>query len=371
MSLKFRSLLVVTYGRSGSTLLQGVLNAIPGCVIRGENHNFCHGLYLTWQALSRTERHCQSLGLQVTQRVEDPWYGAHLLSADRFLGVARNFVEQQLMGDGLAERPACLGFKEIRYLDIELSKPVPQEDYAQRLQGYLRFLGKIMPQLGIIFLTRSHDQVSRSGWWKNQPPELIRHHLEAFERVTQGFQAEGIGTFRLDYGDLLANGPAMQSLFAFLGAKYVHEDVAAVLGREHSFSLPASATTKMGMSPPAASPSWRAEVVQSPRGFVSVILDKPQPSPGNADHCSWNGVVVSDAMPQDVRLSLTLPGGQSLAAEWGRASPKVADRFPDRPWAKTARYRLPVFRLLPGEAAELMAHDREGDVLLARLERKS
>lgn len=237
MSLKFRSLLVVTYGRSGSTLLQGVLNAIPGCVIRGENHNFCHGLYLTWQALSRTERHCQEQGLQATQRVEDPWYGAHLLSADRFLGVARNFVEQQLMGDDLAERPACLGFKEIRYLDIELSKPVPQEDYAQRLQGYLRFLGKIMPQLGIIFLTRSHDQVSRSGWWKNQPPELIRHHLEAFERVTQGFQAEGIGTFRLDYGDLLANGPAMQSLFAFLGAKYVREDVAAVLGREHSFFL--------------------------------------------------------------------------------------------------------------------------------------
>lgn len=76
-------------------------------------------------------------------------------------------------------------------------------------------------------------------------------------------------------------------------------------------------------------------------------------------------------MPEGVTLSLTLPGGQSLAAEWGRALPKVADRFPDRTWARTARYRLPIFRLLPGEAAELMAHDREGDLLLARLERRS
>ena len=30
---------VVTYGRSGSTLLQNVLNTIPGYCIRGENAN--------------------------------------------------------------------------------------------------------------------------------------------------------------------------------------------------------------------------------------------------------------------------------------------------------------------------------------------
>src|SRR5688572_1085508 len=30
-------LFIVTYGRSGSTLLQGVLNSIPGYLIRGEN----------------------------------------------------------------------------------------------------------------------------------------------------------------------------------------------------------------------------------------------------------------------------------------------------------------------------------------------
>jgi hypothetical protein len=28
---------IVTYGRSGSTLLQGVLNSIPGYLVRGEN----------------------------------------------------------------------------------------------------------------------------------------------------------------------------------------------------------------------------------------------------------------------------------------------------------------------------------------------
>jgi hypothetical protein len=34
---RFPNIFVVTYGRSGSTLLQGVLNGIPGFLIRGEN----------------------------------------------------------------------------------------------------------------------------------------------------------------------------------------------------------------------------------------------------------------------------------------------------------------------------------------------
>ncbi|UCV16550.1 hypothetical protein [Quatrionicoccus australiensis] len=53
--MKFKSILVVTYGRSGSTLLQGVLNTLPNVLIRGENHDFCWGLYLAWKSLIQTK----------------------------------------------------------------------------------------------------------------------------------------------------------------------------------------------------------------------------------------------------------------------------------------------------------------------------
>ena len=36
---RFRTVNIVTYGRSGSTLLMGLLNAIDGYRIRGENFN--------------------------------------------------------------------------------------------------------------------------------------------------------------------------------------------------------------------------------------------------------------------------------------------------------------------------------------------
>ena len=46
---------VMTYGRSGSTLVQGLLNAIPGYLIRGENAaalNHLHGFHKTMLAES-------------------------------------------------------------------------------------------------------------------------------------------------------------------------------------------------------------------------------------------------------------------------------------------------------------------------------
>ena len=45
---------MVTYGRSGSTLLMGLLNTLPGYLIRGENRDALHHLFLFDQTM-RTE----------------------------------------------------------------------------------------------------------------------------------------------------------------------------------------------------------------------------------------------------------------------------------------------------------------------------
>ena len=75
--MNFESILIITYGRSGSTLLQGVLNAIDGVLIRGENMNMCFHMFKTYQAIltskSKSERSPQS-----------PFFGAKLLDEKYF-----------------------------------------------------------------------------------------------------------------------------------------------------------------------------------------------------------------------------------------------------------------------------------------------
>lgn len=48
---RFGSVLIITYGRSGSTLLQGILNSIPGYLIRGENENLMAHFYNAYKII--------------------------------------------------------------------------------------------------------------------------------------------------------------------------------------------------------------------------------------------------------------------------------------------------------------------------------
>ena len=42
---RYNFVFIFTYGRSGSTLLMGLLNSLPHYCIRGENNNLLHRLY--------------------------------------------------------------------------------------------------------------------------------------------------------------------------------------------------------------------------------------------------------------------------------------------------------------------------------------
>src|SRR5689334_17410791 len=113
--MKFQSVLIVTYGRSGSTLLQGILNSIPGCLIRGENYAFCEGLYLSYKSYLRTQR--EQGGDPTTADVSSPWYGALHLDADQYAADMGALVRAHLTrGVPPGTKLECVGFKEIRYL---------------------------------------------------------------------------------------------------------------------------------------------------------------------------------------------------------------------------------------------------------------
>ena len=228
--MNYSSILIVTYGRSGSTLLQGLLNSIDGCRVSGENYSFCAGLYQSYRSL------CRASVKYGTHKRENsptfPWFGAGALDEARFLEDARALVTRQLTPDTSASTPVtCRGFKEIRYLPKELRR------VGAEFTGYLDFLAKLFPDPAFLFLTRNHDEVVRSGWWAKQDPKLVRIQLRKFDEQATKYAAGRPWTFQITYEDMVGRTPRLAELYQFLGAPYDAGKIDAVLSQRHSIGI--------------------------------------------------------------------------------------------------------------------------------------
>lgn len=151
---RLRYIAVVTYGRTGSTVLQAALNALPGVRIRGENYAALRGLRQYLQSVTETaSRHHAG-------RPDHPWYGSARLDPSQVLADLRRHATEFLL------RPAAdtkiLGFKEIRY------EPGHFSDYDDMLD-YLLFLDKLFPGIGYLMNVRDPAAAARSGWWPERP----------------------------------------------------------------------------------------------------------------------------------------------------------------------------------------------------------
>ena len=100
---------VVTYARSGSTLLQALLNACPGVQIRGENNS---ALYHLYRAIAAVEAAKKDHGGPLSVPPDEPWHGAGLMKPKAFEGrLLQGFVRRVLAPDA---ETRVTGFKEIR-----------------------------------------------------------------------------------------------------------------------------------------------------------------------------------------------------------------------------------------------------------------
>ena len=219
--LRFRSILVVTYGRSGSTLLQGLLNALPNVLVRGENHDFCWGLFLAWKSLIKSKA---TFGTEKSCVVSDPWYGAAVLNPDGFLIQARDLLRSQL---GVNDMPVtfCWGFKEIRYIE-----------HLDELHDYLDFLSRLLPDVGIVFNTRVHDAVCTSAFWKKHDPAVLSKLLQRADRLFLEYAEKHEHAFVVRYERLILGMYGLAPLFAFLGVQPSQAEVDAVLRQPHSYA---------------------------------------------------------------------------------------------------------------------------------------
>lgn len=216
-SAKYPYLFVITYGRSGSTLLQGILNSIPGYCIRGENNGILNYYRHIHQGLSTAKQKFSNIG----RTPADPWYGIDEFVPDTHLDAVRAMIVDHVLRPPPGTR--CLGFKEIRY-----ARPMVGD-----LGTLLAFARQLFPGAGFVFNSRNLDDVFKSGWWKNHKDP--QGFLEDFERgMTAAFEQHADCSCWVRYDDYIVDPSALRELFEFLDEPFNLPAVEKVLAVPHS-----------------------------------------------------------------------------------------------------------------------------------------
>lgn len=217
----YRYLFVVTYGRSGSTLLNGVLNSIDGYKILGENFNSFIDLYEFHNKMIRARGSndaCERNHGIFKDR--NPWWNDY--SNYNLKDGMCSCIEY--IYDPVGEY-RVIGFKEIRWGSM-----------ADRLDDYLRFLTRIFnPRF--IFLTRNLDETCKSGWHKDNPD--CKKKLQLFEnRINKYIRIYDDGRwFHLHFKELYKVEPNdFKPLFRFLDETYHYDTVKEVLDKVHGYN---------------------------------------------------------------------------------------------------------------------------------------
>jgi hypothetical protein len=208
-------LFVVTYGRSGSTLLMGLLNAIPGYLVRGENWDALRHLFLFHRTLAEGSRKWAPERLR---RRTHPFFGAADFPEPRSLAGIRDLVVETVLRPRADTR--VTGFKEIRW-------------YHEDLEDYVAWLREVFPGARFVVNTRDLDEVRRSGWWAKDPQGA--EALPAIEaRILALAESLGDAAYRVHYNDYLADPGVLRGLYAWLGEPYDGAAVRGVLETRHS-----------------------------------------------------------------------------------------------------------------------------------------
>lgn len=217
--LRCDSIIIVTHGRTGSTLLQGILNSIPGVEIKGENYNALYHLFNFYRAYQRTGKNHPWAVLP-----KHPFY--HQATGEKELALLDRCRDMVLDYFDIKENPKVFGFKEIRYFNIIKDTP-----------AYLNFLQRILPNPLFVFLERDLEEVVQSAWWKDHRPEQIKSKFRQLYRSFDQFKTKHPQkSYTLSYQDLIQKTARLQGLFDCIGAPYDPDLIDFVLSVPHSYA---------------------------------------------------------------------------------------------------------------------------------------
>ena len=211
-------LFIVTYGRSGSTLLQGILSSTPGVMIRGENGAVLQDLFRFHDTASG---HRDRLTVNRVNQIPKthPWWGIDGYRDETALRDMRMLMLETVLRPDPGTR--VVGFKEIYWM-------------PDRLPDYLAFIRAVFPGARFVLNTRNLDDVAKSKWWARNPDAL--HELELMEKqYVDALAALGDDAYRVHFDDYVADPVVLRGLFEWLGEPWNEQRVRAVMSVEHSY----------------------------------------------------------------------------------------------------------------------------------------
>jgi hypothetical protein len=210
----YRYVLIVTYARSGSTLLQKILAGIDGFHVVGENHDALGGLYRSYLSARATR---EEEGSARRDEPGDPWRGAHHVDPERYArALARVFVDEILQPPPAAR---VVGFKEVRYFDC-----------LDVLPDYLAFIQRVLSPSLVVFNKRKATDVARSAWWKEHPTDALVTEVERFDTLMDDYTAaHPHDAMVVDYDAYRSDPTALRPLFDRLDVTFEPQRIADVL----------------------------------------------------------------------------------------------------------------------------------------------
>lgn len=208
--------LIVTYGRSGSTLVQTLLQSIDGYFIRGENAN------VLWPLFEAAERIAQAKQDHGYRQIEakGPWFGINEVDPDAFAASLVETFMAQVVQPPVEAR--VIGFKEIRF-----------HEAGERFGDYLNFIASHLAPARFIFNKRSWQSVAKSGWWKNCEESLVENLVTEADAMFDAYAAKHPNScFVARYEDYVGKPDYWRALFDFLGETYDPATVEALCERQ-------------------------------------------------------------------------------------------------------------------------------------------
>ena len=218
MTGSYRYVFIFTYGRSGSTLLSGYLNRLPGFCIRGENHMALADLCGFYNSIEQSlEQRSKKSGSPT-----HPWYGVDLIELEEVRTSVRDLFTQTVLKPEADHH--TLGCKEIR---------IQQRDLPD-FDGFLDQLMTIFQDVKFLFNHRKIEDTAQSMWWRDTAHSAAT--IRAMDdRLRYSRHAGASNVFHVQYEDLIKDTDHAQALTRFLGTDFNEDIYREVLATRHSY----------------------------------------------------------------------------------------------------------------------------------------
>jgi hypothetical protein len=344
-----RYLFLLTYGRTGSTLLQGILNTFDGVAIFGENAGCLLGFMQAFAALESAHSHLPS---NILEKKTAAWYGASRYSRETLIANFRSVINQLIfdrMPDGSENLARVVGFKEIRHLFIGKGQ----------IDNYVNFLELVFPNVFFVFLERNIDEVLSSGWWSQNNPRSARLEIEQFIRFVHTYsKAHPERTLLVHYDELGPAGTAYTRMARFLGLQENWDAYRLAISSSHSYDN-RNLTRLLRADDQAVSlldhSWWRANIEE-----FSVDVEYPGGVP------TVTGVLLFRASAIESKILVDVDG-ETIPLPIDHESLDLSRRFKFNPRAANAKFRVQ----LPGACQGTVTFKRANDeVAIATIRRK-